>query len=65
MSTTPTDTTTEPAPNEPTVEQALRLSALQHASFLSSKDTPVERYLQVAAFIEQYLLDGTQPPKEK
>lgn len=51
--------------SSPEGDQALRVVALQHASFLSSSETPLEEFLSKASEIEKFLSTGDIPQKGK
>lgn len=48
-----------------TSAQALRVVALQQASFLSKQETPLDEFLSKAAAIENYLVTGNTPTVEQ
>lgn len=54
MSTTPT----EPVGNEPTAEQVVRMTALQYASMMCTKETPLKEFLMKAKDIEEFIVNG-------
>lgn len=53
----------DPEANEPTQAEAIRMAALNYASFLSSKETPIRDFLKTAKYIEDYIINGTVPRK--
>lgn len=64
MTTTPTEPT-EPVDNEPTAEQVVRMTALQYASMVSTKETPLADFLRAAKDIEEFILTGDVKTRDR
>lgn len=63
MTDQPLEETTEtPNINE---DIAVRINALEHASRLSTNETPLSDFLDNAALIENYISTGAVPKKDK